>query len=70
MANNRITYLKVAFGYPDEKNTSQLKLWKLREINHTFSDYFADFERIADYIRYNTKTKYMGLLAELSTKIQ
>lgn len=42
-ANDLITYLEVAFGDSDEKDTSQRELQKLKQINCAFLDYLADF---------------------------
>lgn len=68
--NDLITYLKVAFGDPDEKGTSQRELQELRQTNRAFSDYLADFRRIADRTGYDKEAKRAALLAGLSTEIQ
>ena len=70
MANDLITYLEVAFGDPDEKGTSQRELQNLRQTNRTFSDYLANFRRIADRTGYDEEAKRAALLAGLSTEIQ
>ena len=69
-ANDLITYLEVAFRDPDKKGTSQRKLQKLRQTNCAFSDYFADFQRIADCTGYDKEAKRAALLAGLSIEIQ
>lgn len=69
-ANDMITYLEVAFGDLDEKGTSQRELQKLRQTNRAFSDYLADFRRIADRTGYDEEAKRAALLAGLSTEIQ
>ena len=68
-ANDLITYLEVAFGDPDKKGTFQRKLQKLRQTNRAFSDYLADFRRIADRTGYDEEAKRAALLVGLSTEI-
>lgn len=43
MVNNSIIYLKIAFEDPNEKNTFQDKLQKLKQTNCALSDYFETF---------------------------
>lgn len=50
--------------------TSQRELQKLRQANRPFSDYLADFRRLADRTGFNEEAKRAALLAGLSREIQ
>lgn len=68
--NDLIIYLEIAFGDPDEKGTSQRELQNLRQTNRAFSDYLADFRRMADRTGYGEEAKRAALLAGLSQETQ
>lgn len=68
--NDLINYLEITCGDPDGKDTSQRGLQKLRQDNRPFSDYLADFRRLADRTGFNEEAKRTALLAGLSRKIQ
>lgn len=68
--NDLITYLEITCGDPDEKDTSQRELQKLSQANRPFSDYLADFRRLADRTGFNEEAKRAALLAGLSREIQ
>lgn len=65
-----IKYLELAFGDPDERGTAQRELHKLRQTNRPFSEYLADFRRIADRTEYDEEAKRAALLSGLSNEIQ
>ena len=65
-----IKYLELAFGDPDERGTAQRELHKLRQANRPFSDYLADFRRIADRTEYDEEAKHAALITGLSNEIQ
>lgn len=65
-----ITYLEIAFGDPNDEDTSQRQLRELRQAERVFSDYLGEFRRIAARTGYSDEAKRAALLAGLSQEIQ
>lgn len=57
-----IKYLKLVLGDLDERGTAQRELYKLYQTNRLFSEYLADFRRIADRTKYDERAKHTTIL--------
>ena len=62
--------LEIAFGDPDHESTAERKLEVLRQANHEFSLYYAEFQRYAADVQWNESAKRTALTRGLSTEIK
>lgn len=61
--------LETAFGDPDRKSTAETKLLTIRQANRDFSTYFAEFQRYASEVEWNSSAKLARLRNGLSQEI-
>jgi len=64
-----IQLLEAAFGDPDRVATAKQKTWEIKDKNHTFAQYYAEFQVIAANLDWNPSALRnvlrMGLLEEM-----
>lgn len=64
-----IKILETAFGDPDRKATAETKLLSLRQANRDFSSYFAEFQRYASEVEWNSAAKLARLRNGLAQEL-
>ena len=62
--------LKLSFGDLDRKNTAQKKIANLKQANHLFSEYLADFQRWIGDTGYDEMNQRFYFQNSLSRELQ
>ena len=62
--------LEIAFGDPDRESTAERKLEVLKQANHEFSLYYAEFQHYTAVVQWNESAKRTALTRGLSTEIK
>lgn len=68
--NDLLAHLDRAYDDPDRAGTADRELQRLRQKNHPFSSYYADFTRIMSDLDYNESSKLSALKRGLCDEIK
>ena len=69
-AEKLLEYLESAFGDSDKVRNAQRSLLALRQKNRPFSEYYAEFQRLAPETGFNDAAKLSALLEGLSVELK